>query len=137
MTTLHLPLPPTALSPNSRAGRWPRIKAASKYREECGWIASEAKVRHRGPTTVQYTFRFKIARRRDPDNFVARMKPGLDGIRDSGMIADDSSSEITMLPPRFESGAETDEVVVDIAPATPAPKRLAPKEYYDTPPVTR
>lgn len=138
MTLLHLPLPPKEASPNWR-GHWgTKLKATNQYRRDCKYYARLHAHKHRGPTTIQYCFRFRIARRRDPDNFVARMKAGLDGLRDAGIIADDSSQDITMLPPQFVSGAERDEVVVEIVPATPTPKRLPPQPDYDRQPeVTR
>lgn len=137
MTVLHLPLPPKEASPNWR-GHWaPKAKATNRYRWNCKIVALAKGMKHRGPTTVRYSFHFKDWRRRDPDNLVASMKAALDGIRDSGMIPDDSARDVVLLAPQVVSGAESDQVVVEIAPNPPATKRLAPHPYEDAPELTR
>ena len=127
MTALHLPLPPKELSPNARI-HWAKKAAATyEYRSQCGWIARVAGLKFRGPVRIEYLFRFCDRRRRDLDNLIKSMKPALDGLRDAGVIAEDSTDEVPRLSATYEKAADANEVVLTIAPNPPAAKRL-PRE---------
>lgn len=104
--TITLSLPPRELSPNytvgSRGGRLGKAAKIRAYRRNAGYIALAARGRHTlaWPTaTAQATFYNKINRRRDADNALASLKAAFDGIRDAGVIADDSG--LTHLPVVF------------------------------------
>lgn len=104
--TITIPLPPRELSPNhtvgSRGGRLGKAAKIKAYRRTAGFVALAA----RGRTTLawpkataQATFYVKINRRRDADNALASLKAAFDGLRDAGVIADDSG--LTHLPVVF------------------------------------
>ena len=84
MTTITLPWPSSALSPNTRA-HWSKLAAAKKaYRAACAWTAKaqgagriEARRLH-----LIITFYPPNRRAHDLDNCLARLKSGLDGLAD-------------------------------------------------------
>jgi len=88
-------LPPHALWPNARPHWATKAKEVKAYRSmakiKC---LTSMEMRRRPPrleyATVQVTFYFKDARRRDPDNALAAMKSAFDGMVDSGLLADDN-----------------------------------------------
>lgn len=111
--TVTLPLPPAALSPNgsrggyitvvNRAGRKVRIykrsTAAADYRWEC-----EQHLRLFGPTgagefyfaRLSVTFRWCKGRRAwDADNALSALKPGVDALRDAGILRDDGAKRVS------------------------------------------
>ena len=129
---IRLPLPPRELWPNSRPSIWAKAKAVREYRTMCGWIAKAEGLKVCGPVTIHYLFRFNPRRRRDPDNLIAMMKPALDGIRDAGIIPDDTVEDVTILPPTVETGVKDTEVIVTVKPSPPKLAYLeAGKSPYD------
>ena len=108
-------IPPKELRGNSRAHPMAKARLAKQVREDAYIVAREVLAgKHGGdpfasPVDVQYEFHLPGAKRSDPDNFIIGMKSWLDGVRDSGLIAGDSSKHITLAAPRFVSckrGAE-------------------------------
>lgn len=105
--TVTLPLPPRELSPNftvgSRGGRMGKAAKIKKYRHCAYTMAQSAIGRKMAPrweaATAQATFYVKDKRRRDADNALASLKAAFDGLKDAGVVADDSG--ITHLPVRF------------------------------------
>lgn len=84
--TIELPWPSIDLSPNSR-NRWAGIRARKAAKNYAWALAKELMgplgIRSGswvGPISVQYTFHPLADRRRDDDNFAARMKAARDGI---------------------------------------------------------
>lgn len=81
---LHLPWPPSVLSPNART-HWANLaKAKKKYRRECALIATQQGARkiNAQHLDVEFVFHPPSKRRIDLDNCIARMKSGIDGIAD-------------------------------------------------------
>lgn len=84
--TLELPWPSADLSPNSR-NKWAGIRAR-KAAKNYAWGMAKAAMGPLGirfgswvgPISVQYTFHPEMDRKRDDDNFAARMKAARDGI---------------------------------------------------------
>jgi crossover junction endodeoxyribonuclease RusA len=96
---LTLPWPPAKLSPNARA-HWSVLARAKKaYREACYWTAWEQGARPINTKVdgLHLTLEFVPPSRRayDLDNALARMKSGLDGVRDV-LGVDDSRWSLTI-----------------------------------------
>ena len=83
--TITLPLPPMALSPNARSHWAVKHKAAKSYRQAALLMATTHCDLYRGVEFESYTLHFFFGdkRRRDKDNYTARMKSALDGISDA------------------------------------------------------
>ena len=100
-------LPPAILRGNSRAGWRARqgpirmMRRTTEY-ETREWLIANGGALI-GRVAVQYEFHTPSASRCDPDNFIIGMKSWLDGVRDSGLIAGDSSKHVTLAAPRFVS----------------------------------
>ena len=115
MISIFIPhLPPAALSPNARPAHWSvRSRAAKAYRDTCYLYArNQAYGTHfeRAVATVQVEVT-DPTRRRDCDNYLARLKPLFDALVDAGIIPDDSAAHLTVrwaeppfvaCPPRSE-----------------------------------
>ena len=104
--TITLPLPHKSLSPNytvgSRGARLGKAAKIKKYRMDA-MHAGAAEIADAGydlllwkEATVQATFYHKDRRRRDSDNLLGSLKSAFDGLKDSGLILDDSG--LTHLP---------------------------------------
>lgn len=101
MISFELPMPPPELSPNARKHWAPKAAAVAAYRYEARTAATAAKTewcyQHKAlweplkePVRATVTFVLKTKRARDMDNLFASMKAGWDGLRDSGIIRDDT-----------------------------------------------
>lgn len=79
-----LPWPPAKLSPNARLSPFEKARAVKAYRTGCAWEATAAGLRkiEPGPLHLTISFAPPDARRRDLDNMLAALKPGLDGLSD-------------------------------------------------------
>ena len=96
--TIELPMWPKELWPNSRVHWRVKARATKKYRES-GYLAAIAarNLRLRDETlnlpwrsaTVQSYCYFATRRRRDPDNCLASLKGGFDGLVSGGILVDD------------------------------------------------
>lgn len=99
---LMLPLPPAALSPNSRTCWQAKARAVKKYREEAkivAWMNVREAAAFGFPwqaATIEAVFYFGKKRQRDRDNLLASMKSAIDGLADGGVVSNDSA--FTFLP---------------------------------------
>lgn len=112
---ITLPLPHKSLSPNARCHWRAKAKAVKSYRAQAGLevMAETCGEKWKWPTaTVQCTFYFKDARKRDKDNLLASMKSAFDGLEDAGLVANDN--DFTHLPVRIEKDKINPRVVVEI-----------------------
>lgn len=95
-STVTLPWPPSALSPNAR-GHW-GIKArhAKKYRRDARilCLAQGLRALSAEALSLRITFNPPDRRARDIDNMIASAKAGLDGLADATGV-DDSRWSIT------------------------------------------
>ena len=95
-------LPPVSSSPNWR-GHWAsKYQAARVYHNAVFYTCVDARNRDllvgksfpMCHAKLDLTFVFPQSRRRDKDNMLARFKPGLDAIKDAGLILDDDSEHL-------------------------------------------
>ena len=108
--------PPRALSPNARVHWRTLAKAKRDYKGACGWIVLEGSslVRRpplQPPVTAQVTF-VCDARRRDPDNHMAMLKPLWDALVEMGVLEDDSRDKLIILDPKWEHGKK--KIIVEL-----------------------
>ena len=93
---LQLPIPHSNLSPNRRchwAIKAPLVKAArAAANREARRVLSDQGVEppRWQSANLTATLFSKGKRRLDPDNFIASLKPYIDGIQDSGIVVNDS-----------------------------------------------
>lgn len=93
--TIHLilPMPESCLWPN-RVSHWTKkARAKKKQRQAAGMLALPHRPRSRDPIktgNIECAFHWPDKRRRDLDNALASMKSAIDGLRDAGLIEDDS-----------------------------------------------
>ena len=95
-------LPPAEHSPNWR-GHWGKKYACGKIYHDAVFYCC-VDVRNRGfreglsflyiKAVINLAFYFPDQRRRDRDNLLARVKPGLDGIVDAALIMDDDAEHL-------------------------------------------
>ena len=125
--TITIPyLPPKELSPNwqpmsGRYSIWPKINARNQLRHDTFWLAIEVDP---GPSSigeptfehieVRYTFMVPDKRRRDGDNYVARMKGAQDGLVRASIVKDDDFTHLTLLPPEFRYEKGKKETIIEI-----------------------
>lgn len=95
-----LDLPMTApLSMNDRQHYMVKHRAVAKVRkaaEKLAWIAQIPALEH---FTVELHYAPRDARRRDPENLFATLKPVVDGIVDAGVAPDDNPDFYTTTVP--------------------------------------
>ena len=79
-----LPWPPRALSPNARTHWGTKARAVNRYRADCRYAAKAMGLRpvKADALRVHLTFHPPNGNRRDDDNLIASVKPGLDGLAD-------------------------------------------------------
>jgi crossover junction endodeoxyribonuclease RusA len=114
--SIELPAPPKELSPNARVHYQVKARAVAEYREAAGWAAKEAMGKYvrdtmlvkdtypyplATPVSAYPTFYVRDRRRRDPDNFLASLKPVWDGFKDARLLVDDNASVLTIAAPTF------------------------------------
>ena len=95
-------LPPAEYSGNSRAHWTKKYEEGRVYQSAVFYSCIDA--RNKAVLTgsrylfikalLNLTFIFPIQRRRDPDNCLARFKPGLDAIVQAGLILDDDTEHL-------------------------------------------
>jgi len=107
---VRLGLPPVELSPNQRAHRLDKARAAADYRQEArlmGWGAKvEAHWERPARARVSLLFGLKDTRAphvrtltyhpRDADNAVGAVKALIDGLRDAEIIVDDNWAALVL-----------------------------------------
>jgi hypothetical protein len=107
-----LPLPPAGLGPNARLHRFARSRLIKAARE-AGLLAGRDAMRGefgpfpvRGACEIVFEFRLGTRHRRDLDNLVGGMKAYLDGLVDSGLLADDSEATRLVASKRLVARAD-------------------------------
>lgn len=107
--SLVIHVPGTPPNPNQRMGYmdlWRRRKEFKQWT----YLAAKAALAESGHADdyplgraeLEATFLVKTARRRDPDNLVASLKPLIDGLVAAGVLADDDTGTLTLRPIRVE-----------------------------------
>lgn len=100
---IDLPLPPIECSPNARVHWGKKARAVREYREACGYLVVKQLGRRRAQGQITIDLDFFLAkpkfpdglcRPRDEDNAIACAKVGIDSLRDSGLITDDSKKHV-------------------------------------------
>lgn len=114
--TITLPLPPKALSPNARVHWAAKARAVRGYRARAMVMARRAGRPHGwGEATVRITWYAKTRTHPDPDNALASLKAGIDGITEAGVLADDRA--LRYEPIAFAVDRERPRVEIEIVPA--------------------
>jgi Holliday junction resolvase RusA-like endonuclease len=120
----EFPWPPRSLSPNVSVHWRTLAKAKAGYKEACGWVVLVQKLMaykmphervwlFKPPVTAQVTF-VCDARRRDPDNHMAMLKPLWDALVEMGVLEDDSHDKLKIAAPKWERGEK--KVIVELSP---------------------
>lgn len=115
---VSFPKPGPLMSLNDRTHWAVKARNAKAWRElahlSCiGTVSDPARRRQpRSLVTVTLPVR-SLKTRRDPHNFVATVKPIIDGLVDAGVWPDDNGSWVVTAEPRFQAG---NTVTVEIVP---------------------
>lgn len=114
--TITVPIPPRECSPNGRFHHMAKARAVKAYRTTCGLLACTEE-RPKQPwkrASVQAAFYVKTRRglHSDGDNRLASLKAAFDGLRDAGIIDDDSG--LTHEPVTVQHDKENPRVVLTI-----------------------
>lgn len=117
---IDLPVVPKILRPNytigSFAGRMAKASAIKKYRKACEMIARAGECPRWVLAEIEITLRLgKGCKEQDPDNIIASMKSGIDGLVDAGVLAGDR--KVTYASPRQVRDWENPGVTVRITRA--------------------
>lgn len=115
MTIIHLPWPPSVLSPNSRADRRAATPHRKAYREAGFYAAKEARAAIPADAELAIKFFPPDRKRRDLDNMLASIKAGLDGIALAAGVDDSGWSLSLDRGEPVKGGA----VLVQVRPARP------------------
>ena len=94
--------PGPELSPNSRCHWRVKQRATRTFRQRVWALAYDAALPGMGEAKIRITYIVPDRRQRDPDNFLAMFKSGIDGLVDAGVLAADSAEYLTILPVQFE-----------------------------------
>jgi len=95
------------LSLNDRPG-WRREAKLKKYIRHTGsWLARAAGIPPLESIHVQLHWTPATNRTRDPDNPIATQKPLIDGLKDAGVVPDDSPRYVTWSPPQIHPADAT------------------------------
>lgn len=102
MIQFEVPGIPPSWNQIMRMHRMEQVRVANEWHATIGWAALAAKVetRHIPRARVTLRYRFPDRRRRDPDNYAGKFL--LDGLTQTGIIADDSFDVITLVIERGE-----------------------------------
>lgn len=124
--------PTTPLSINKAKGRhWAANNRLLKPWHDAAWVTAQNHRRQAArtpqgrpvvPITVQAVLPFRTANRRDPHNYTGTVvKAIVDGIKDAGLVPDDTPTWVTVLDPEFV-------IVRDKAEPLTATVRIRPRE---------
>ena len=106
-------LPPKELSPNYNPKRphWAvKRRAAEEFKDTACMVAKIELLWYKANggawqpiprATIQPIFYVSSHRKRDPDNWLAMLKPAIDGLVDTGLLIDDDSEHVELLTPVF------------------------------------
>lgn len=104
-----------ARGPFARAWMLTAVGQSGRSPESTGYIPDRGEWWPLERVTIGVVWRCKVRRRRDFDNLVSGLKPLLDGLVSSGIIADDSTDHLVALGPlTVEIGAGVDETVLTV-----------------------
>lgn len=89
-------VPPSLNKFVGKAGGYDYRKAKAEWTDTVAWMAKRQRKQHRPyeHATVRIKYYFQDRRRRDPDNYCGKLL--LDGLREGGIIVDDSFSHIRL-----------------------------------------
>ena len=87
---ITIPAPPAQLSPNARCHWRVKAEAVKSFRQAAMLAGRGHSSEPLRTASVQATFFVGVRRRRDGDNALASLKAAFDGLRDAGVIEDDS-----------------------------------------------
>ena len=115
---IDLPLPPRECHPNARPHFMARARAVKRYRNLAGTVGycSRPPAPLEGPT-ITARWRFGTAHRRDPDNLLASLKAGIDGLVDAGVLANDHAVAYAPCEQRKVKPGEQPGVLLEISAA--------------------
>jgi hypothetical protein len=102
VTVLSFAAPCRLLSLNDRMHWSNRARAVKLWRNAAYYAACQLggpSARAMPPSTVTTTFPCRTVRRRDPHNYIATMKPIIDGLVDAGCWPDDTFEYVTVADP--------------------------------------
>lgn len=106
--------PGRLMSLNDRDHWATRNRLTKAWRGTTGWAALQLPKSFRpavGKVLVEVVLPVRRMQRRDGHNFVATVKPIIDGLVDAGVVADDDTSRLVTAEPRFAVG---DRVTVSV-----------------------
>ena len=114
---ITLPLPPRVLHPNERPPHW-AVKhiAAQNYKAMARIVGYGCGARYVEKVQIRPVFYFKTNRRRDGDGLIAWIKAAIDGIKEAGVIEDDSTEHIEWLDPQVGKDAGNPRLELHISP---------------------
>ena len=98
---LDLPYTRPPLNLNDRSHYMVRSRKVRQLRGDVCTIARALRIPPLGRIRVELHYRPRDNRRRDSDNCVATLKPCLDGLRDAGVIPDDTPGCVSWSEPRI------------------------------------
>ncbi len=116
--TIHLPIPPLAVRPNSRTHWRVKAKATKAYRLAANMACKAALAGRKSPmwskATMETEAQFKTWQSLDPDNLFASLKSAIDGIQDAGIVANDN--QLWPLRPVILTKSKTPGITLTIKP---------------------
>lgn len=95
------------LSLNDRLHWRAKADHVRTIRAAVAWSAKALRLGQLGHATIQLHYAPGRGGKHDADNLVATSKPAVDGLRDAGVIVDDSTEHITQLMPTVHPGKGT------------------------------
>ncbi len=103
-------LPPQECSPNARVHWARRYKAAKSFQAAVQITAVDVRNRYEqqgwsfpfGRTSASFIFVAAQSRSRDTDNWLARMKPGIDALVHAGILAGDDTDHLVIKSLEFK-----------------------------------
>ena len=118
--TLKIPKADDYLSLNDRIHHMRRHALEQSWQQAayivaCATLGRTPADRARPPATVTVTLPFKKGGRRDPHNYVATVKPIIDGLVKAGVWPDDTPEFVTVAEPAFRVGRDFTDVLVHLA----------------------
>lgn len=103
---IALPIPERTLHPNARVHWARKARAVRQARYVAGWYARDTMTGKRMPrwdqAHIEVTPYYRDKRRRDADGLLASLKSSIDGIVDSGILADDGRLTYTLHPAQVD-----------------------------------
>jgi crossover junction endodeoxyribonuclease RusA len=98
---LLLPYSSPPLSLNQRLHHMQRSRLTRQLRDDVALLAKARRIPRLGRVRVELHYQPKDNRHRDADNLVATLKPCIDGLRDAGVIPDDTPEYVTWGAPQI------------------------------------